>query len=89
VLGDGGPISINEFANKYKFSCEGLSPKHVKVLKDISLEEINKFFAPIVNSNGYNYEFVKDPLFIENIKPLCCNLNLRLATKAKACEGAG
>lgn len=33
----------------------------MKVPKDISLEEINKFFGPIVNKNGYNYEFTKDP----------------------------
>jgi hypothetical protein len=70
VLGDGGPISKNEFIKKYKFSCEGLSMKHVKVPRDIILEEISKFFGPIVNKDGYNYEFTKDPLFIEEIKTL-------------------
>jgi hypothetical protein len=42
-LGNGGPMSRKEFAEKYDFSCERLSPKRVKVLKDITLEEINKF----------------------------------------------
>ncbi len=54
MFGDGGLISKKEFVEKYKFSCEGLSPKHVKVPKDISLEEISKFFGPIMNKNGYN-----------------------------------
>jgi len=29
--------------------------KRVKLPKDISLEEISKFFGPIVNKDGYNY----------------------------------
>jgi hypothetical protein len=65
MIGDGGSISKKEFAEKYKFCCERLSPKHVKkVPRDTSLEENSKFFGPIVNNNGYNYEFIKDPLFI-------------------------
>jgi hypothetical protein len=42
----------------------------VKVPRDITLEEISKFFGPIVNKNGYNYEFTKDLSFIEEIETL-------------------
>lgn len=53
-LGNGGQMSKKEFAEKYDFNCEGLSPKRMKVPRDITLEEINKFFEPIVNKNGYS-----------------------------------
>jgi len=68
VLRDGGLISRKEFIEKYKLNCEGLSLKCVKVPRYIYLEEISKFFGPIVNKNGYNYEFTKDPLFIEEME---------------------
>jgi hypothetical protein len=70
VLGYGGPISKKEFAEKYKLSCECLSPKHVQVPRDNSLEEISEFFGPVMNNNGYNYDFTKDHLFIEDIETL-------------------
>ncbi len=54
----------------YDLYCEGLNPKCVKVPKDISLEDIDKIFGPIVHKNEYNYEFTKDPLFIKKIKTL-------------------
>jgi hypothetical protein len=34
------------------------------------LEDISKLFGPIVNKNGYNYEFAKDPVFIKKIEKL-------------------
>jgi hypothetical protein len=70
VLEDGGPISKKGFAKKYKLCCEGLSPKHMGVPKDTSLKDISKFFSPVVNNNGYSYEFTKDPMFIEKVEKL-------------------
>jgi hypothetical protein len=69
-LGDGSLMSKKDFAKKYDLYCEGLNPKCVKVPRDISLEDIDKIFGPIVNKNKYNYEFTKDPLFIKKIKTL-------------------
>ncbi len=68
-LGNGGLMSKKRFVEKYDLSCEGLSPKWVKVLRDITLEEINKFFG-LVKKNGYSYEFTKDPIFIEKVERL-------------------
>jgi hypothetical protein len=42
----------------------------VKVLRDITLEEINKFFGLVVNTNGYSYEFTKDLVFMEKVEKL-------------------
>ncbi len=63
-------MSRKEFVKKYDFSCERLSPKWVKVLKDITLEEISKFFGHVINKNGYSYEFTKDLIFIEKVERL-------------------
>ncbi len=68
-LGDGGPMSRKEFP-KNDLNYVGLNLKRVKVLKDITLEKINKFFGPIVNKNGYNYEFIKDLVFIKKVERL-------------------
>jgi hypothetical protein len=68
-LGNGGPVSRKEFVDKY-LNCERLSPKWVKVLRDITLEEINKFFGHVVNKNSYSYELTKDPIFIEKVERL-------------------
>ncbi len=61
-------MSKKNFIKKYDFYYEGLSPKCVEVSRDISLEDIDKIFGLIVNKNKYNYEFIKDPLFIKKIK---------------------
>lgn len=51
-------------------SFEGPSLKRVKVLQDITLEEVNKFFGPIVNRNGCSYVHTEDPNFIKKVKTL-------------------
>jgi hypothetical protein len=67
-LGDGSLMSKKDFTKKYDLYCEGLSPKCVKVLRDISFGNIDKIFGPIVNKKKYNYDFTKDPLFIKKLK---------------------
>ncbi len=70
ALGDGGPISRKEFVDKYELCCEVLSPKHVKVPQDISLEDITNIFGRVANKNCYNYEFTKDLVFIQKVEKL-------------------
>lgn len=36
-LGNGGPIFCKEFTEWYKLYVEGLSPKHVKIPKDLTV----------------------------------------------------
>jgi hypothetical protein len=81
-LGDGSLMSKNDFAIKYYLYCEGLSPKCIKVPRDISLEDIDKIFCPILNKNEYNYEFTKDPLFIKKIKTLWMVIHQKPCTPA-------
>ncbi len=42
----------------------------MRVLRDITLEEVNRIFGPIVNRNGYNYVHNDDPNFIHKVKTL-------------------
>jgi hypothetical protein len=40
------------------------------VPKDVSLEDISKFFRPTLNKNGYSYVHSNDIKFIEKVKSL-------------------
>jgi len=42
----------------------------MKVLRDITLEEVSRIFGPIVNRNGYSYVRNKDSDFIRKIETL-------------------
>ncbi len=56
-LGSKGPISRKKFAKRFHLSSKGLSPKRLKIFKDIIVEEIRKFFGPIHNKNEYSNFF--------------------------------
>jgi hypothetical protein len=58
------------FAEDYNLKCEGLSPKQVKVPKDVCLKDISKFFGPLINKNGYSYVHSNDLEFIEKVESL-------------------
>jgi hypothetical protein len=49
------------FVECYDVSVQGLSPKHVRVPRDIVVEDIFKLFKPLANKNGYNYVHINDP----------------------------
>ncbi len=56
-LDDGRPISHREFTKWYGLSLERLCLKRIRILRNITMEEIQKYFGPIQNQNGYNYVF--------------------------------
>jgi hypothetical protein len=99
-LQNGGMITCKHFAKDYNLKCEGLSPKQVKVPKDVGLEEISKFFGPIINKNGYSYVHSNDLGFIEKVEYLWMTIHqktylpssqlisLRMA-RGLACEKMG
>jgi hypothetical protein len=58
------------FVEQYDISVQGLSPKHVKVPKDIAEKDIFKLFGPLANKNGYNYVHIDYPKFIEKMESL-------------------
>ncbi len=58
------------FAKRYDFSAQGLSPKHVRVPKDIVVKYFFELFGPLANNNGYNYVHIDDPKFIEKVESL-------------------
>jgi len=60
-LEDGSHMIWIHFTEWYDVSVQGLSPKHVRVPKNIVVEDIFKLFRPLANKNGYNYVHIDDP----------------------------
>ncbi len=58
------------FAKRYDFSAQGLSPKHVRIPKDIVVKYFFELFGPLANKNGYNYVHIDDPKFIKKVESL-------------------
>ncbi len=69
-LRDGQPLFTKDFVKKYDLCCEGLSPKHIKIPRDLTTEDVTKVFGPIVNQNDYNCLHCEDPVLIAKIKTL-------------------
>ncbi len=69
-LDDGGPISHREFVEQYGCSSKGLSPKRIKIPRDVTMEEIHKYFGPVHNKNGYSYVFNENPEIIAKVESL-------------------
>ncbi len=44
-----------DFAKKYDLSYKGISPKHIKIPKDCTKEEIEIFYGLIVNKKGHHH----------------------------------
>jgi hypothetical protein len=60
-LEDGSHMTWIHFTERYDVSAQGLSPKHVRVPKDIVAKDIFKLIGPLANKNGYNYVHIDDP----------------------------
>jgi hypothetical protein len=56
-LDDGGPISRREFTEQYGLFLEKICLKRIRIPRNVTMEEIQKYFGPIQNQNGYNYVF--------------------------------
>jgi hypothetical protein len=80
-IGDGSLISYKKFVEIYRLSIESMSPKRIRILKDLTVEEVSNFFRPIQNKNGHNYVHSEDLV--------CRNPSLGLATKARVGKDAG
>jgi hypothetical protein len=63
-------ISPQQFAKVYNLNNHGRCPKSLKVPKDLKKSEVEAFFCPFVNKNGYKYMECGDPKFITFIKNL-------------------
>jgi len=70
VLGDGGPISCKTFVERYDLCLEGLNLKCIKILRNIIVEEMHKYFGPMHNKNGYNYVLSEDLKVIAKVEGL-------------------
>ncbi len=65
-----GPLKCKEFVEWYGLSSKGLSPKRIKIPRNIIMEEIQKYFGPVHNRNGYNYVFSENPEIIAKVEIL-------------------
>jgi len=48
-LGDGRPLFTKNFVEKYELCCEGLSPKCIKIPRDLTTEDVTKVFGLDLN----------------------------------------
>lgn len=64
-LSDGSPISKQVFVEIYDAFAFWLSPKQVRVPKDITLEHIKSLFGLVVSNNKYVHSFGEDFVSIE------------------------
>ncbi len=51
---DGGPIIQKEFAKKFELCAINMSPKHVRIPQDITIEKVAKYFGPGVSKNVHS-----------------------------------
>ncbi len=63
-------------------SSEGLSPKRVRIPRDITMDYIQKYFGPIHNQNGYNYVLNENPKIIAEIESLCMIIHQKMCVLA-------
>jgi len=69
-IGDGGPIAQKEFAKRFVLCAISMNPKHIKIPPDILVEEVVKYFGPIVSKNNHSYIYSQDLVLIEKVEKL-------------------
>ncbi len=67
-VSDGKALTCKEFVEVYGLNSIGISPKRIRVPRDITIEEVSKVFGPIQNKNGHNYVFSEDPVLITKVE---------------------
>jgi hypothetical protein len=63
-------INPEQFVEFYNLNNHGRCPKSLKVPKNLKESEVETFFIPLVNKNGYKYMECGDPKLIALIKNL-------------------
>jgi len=63
-------MSCKMFVERYDLCLEGLNPKCIKILRNIIVEEMHKYFGPMHNKNGYSYVLSEDPKVITKVEGL-------------------
>lgn len=66
-----------EFAEKYILDCGGMNPKHIRVPRDCTNDEVVALFGPTVGKNGHHYTECKDEKLIARIENLWMILHQR------------
>jgi hypothetical protein len=74
-VNDGKTLTRKEFVKVYGLSAMGISPKWIKVPRDITTEEVSKVFGPIQNENGHSYVFSEDLVLITKVERLYMLVN--------------
>jgi hypothetical protein len=81
-LGDGMPINHREFVEWYGHSLEGLSPKRIRIPRNVTMEEIHKCFGPIHNRNGYSFVFNENLEIITKVESLWMIIHQKMCVLA-------
>ena len=84
-------VSRTQFAKKYGLNNGGMSPKQLRVGTHCTEAEVERWFGPCVNQNGYKYCHLDDEEFVKAVELnwMICHQktgvpNTRLINKAEA-----
>lgn len=69
-ISDGSPISRNFFVKIYGLSAKGMSPKRIRIPKDLIVEEVSNFVGLIHNKNDHSYVHSEDHVLIAKVERL-------------------
>jgi hypothetical protein len=69
-ISNGSAISCKEFVEIYVFFVEGMSPKMIKIPRNLIVEEVSKRIGLIQNKNGHNYVHSENFVLIAKVERL-------------------
>ncbi len=61
----------NQYVEQYHICYKGPSSKCLKFGKDFERVEVETFFRPSINGNGYWYSWSNDEVLIAEVENLC------------------
>jgi len=64
------PVSCKTFAEKYSLNNKGANPKRLVIGLHLKEEDIEKYFGPLINRNGYRYSHIEDEELIREVEHL-------------------
>jgi hypothetical protein len=59
-----------KFEDKYDLGFIGLNPRHIRLPRDCTKEEIEKLFGPIVSKNGHHDMECTNPKILAQVERL-------------------
>jgi len=58
------------FAEKYSLCSKGAKPKRLMIGLHLKEEDVEKYFGPLINRNGYKFNYIEDEELIREVEHL-------------------